>query len=244
MDDRWCMFRPDQSLATPLYLQVARRLAEAINVGRWRADEALPSERAFSEELGISRVTTRRALDVLLEQGLIRRHHGSGTFITPRMEQSLSRLTSFTELLRMRGFAPSSVWLERFVCPPSHDEVIRLGLPAGTQVARLKRQRLADGVVMAIEQSTLPAEYLPEPEAISNSLYAWLDEAGTPVLRAIQHIRAVNAGPDIAALVGIRPEEAMLLITRTGYTVNDVAIELTDTWCRNDYYDFVAELKR
>lgn len=244
MDDRWCSFRPDQALATPLYLQVARKLSEAINAGHWRADEALPSERALSEELGISRVTTRRALDLLLEQGLIRRRHGSGTFITPRAEQSLSRLTSFTEFLKMRGFEPSSVWLERAVCSPNHDEAIKLGLPSGAQVVRLKRQRLADGMVMAIEQSTLPLEYLPAPEAIGSSLYAWLEEAGTPVVRAIQHISAVNAGPDIAALTGIRPEEAMLLMSRIGYAANGVAIELTDTWCRNDFYDFVAELVR
>jgi DNA-binding GntR family transcriptional regulator len=78
---------PEGESTTPLYLQLARKLAEAINAGWWQADEALPSERTFSDELGISRVTARKAMDVLLEQGLIRRRHGSGTFITPRLEQ-------------------------------------------------------------------------------------------------------------------------------------------------------------
>lgn len=244
MDERWQALKPDEAQSTPLYLQFARKLAEAINAGWWLADEALPSERTFSDELGISRVTARKALDVLLEQGLIRRRHGSGTFITPRLEQPLSRLTSFTEMLKQKGFEPSSVWLERSIATPTHDEVIKLGLSPTAQVVRLKRQRLADGVVMAIEQSTLPLAYLPDPQAVGSSLYAWLDAAGHPVVRALQHIRAVNAGPDIAASAGIKQGEAMLLMTRIGYTADNVAIELTDTWCRNDYYDFVAELRR
>lgn len=244
MDERWQALKPDEAQSTPLYLQFARKLADAINAGWWQADEALPSERTFSDELGISRVTARKALDVLLEQGLIRRRQGSGTFITPRLEQPLSRLTGFTEMLRMKGFEPSSLWLERSVGAPTHDEVIKLGLSPTAQVVRLKRQRLADGVVMAIEQTTLPLAYLPDPQAVGSSLYAHLDGLGHSVVRALQHIRAVNAGAEIAAVAGIKPGEAMLLMTRIGYTADNVAIELTDTWCRNDYYDFVAELRR
>lgn len=244
MDNRWNSLKPDETESTPLYLQFSRRLADAINAGWWQADEALPSERTFSDALGISRVTARKGLDVLLEQGLIRRRHGSGTFITPRLEQPLSRLTSFTEMLKMKGFEPASVWLSRTIAAPTHEEVIKLGLSPNAQVARLKRQRLADGVVMAIEQSSLPLAYLPDPQAVGGSLYAHLDANGHSIVRALQHIRAVNASPDIAAIAGIRPGEAMLLITRIGFTADNAAIELTDTWCRNDYYDFVAELRR
>jgi GntR family transcriptional regulator len=244
MDHRWQALKPDETITTPLYLQLARKLADAINAGWWQADEAMPSERTFSDELGISRVTARKAFDVLLEQGLIRRRQGSGTFITPRLEQPLSRLSSFTEMLKMKGFQPSSVWLERSLGAPTHDEVIKLGLSPTAEVVRLKRQRLADGVVMAIEMSTLPRAVLPEPDKIGNSLYAYLDANGHSIVRALQHIRAVNASEEIAGLVGIRTGEAMLLMTRIGFTADNQAIELTDTYCRNDYYDFVAELRR
>jgi DNA-binding transcriptional regulator YhcF (GntR family) len=150
MDERWQALKPDETQSTPLYLQFARKLADAINAGWWQADEALPSERTFSDELAISRVTARKALDVLLEQGLIRRRQGSGTFITPRLEQPLSRLTGFTEMLRMKGFEPSSLWLERSVGAPTHDEVIKLGLSPTAQVVRLKRQRLAGSGQLAV----------------------------------------------------------------------------------------------
>ena len=215
--------RPDDTLATPLYLQLARNLEAAIHAGIWKAEQALPSERSLSEQLGLSRVTARKALEVLFEQGLIRRSQGSGTFITPRLEQPLSRLSSFSEMLRLKGFVPSSQWLDREITPPTHEELIRLALSPTDKVARLKRLRKADDTVMAYEH---------------------LDRIGKPVVRALQHIQAVNASAEFAALVGIEAGTAMLLMTRVGYLEDNTPIEVTDTYCRNDYYDFVAELRR
>jgi GntR family transcriptional regulator, N-acetylglucosamine utilization regulator len=63
------------------------------------------------------------------------------------------------------------------------------------------------------------------------------------VTRALQHFRAVNASSEIADLMGVEPGTALLLITRVGYSADQRAIELTDTYCRDDYYDFVAELR-
>ncbi|HXU70819.1 MAG TPA: GntR family transcriptional regulator [Polyangia bacterium] len=240
----WSSFRPDADNPTPLYLQLAHKLADAINGGRWQAEEALPSERMLSEKLGVSRVTARKALDLLCAQKLIARRQGSGTFIAPRLEQPLSRLTSFTEMLRARGFASSSRWLERKVDLPTHDEMLKLGLSPTSQVARLSRLRLADGVVMAIEMSALPIAVVPKPTAVGRSLYDYLDGAGHRVVRALQHFRAVNASKRISRLARVRQGEAMLLVTRIGFTRDNAAVELTDSYCRNDYYDFVAELVR
>ncbi|MDN0074717.1 GntR family transcriptional regulator [Crenobacter sp. SG2303] len=244
MDNRLITLKPDESLATPLYLQLARSLSLAISAGWWRPNEALPSERNLSDEIGVSRVTARKALDLLFEQGLIRRRQGSGTFISQRMEQPLSRLTGFTETLTEKGYTPSTMWLSREAGVANHEEAVRLGIEPLAPVARLKRQRLADGVVMAIEHSTLPLDCLPEPAEVGDSLYAHLDALGHAVVRARQHIRAVNAPEHIARLAQVPVGDAMMLVTRVGYTADDRAVELTVTYCRNDYYDFVVELTR
>ena len=236
--------RPDDSQSTPLYLQLARNLEAAIHAGLWKAEQALPSERSLSEQLGLSRVTARKALEILFEQGLIRRSQGSGTFITPRLEQPLSRLSSFSEMLRLKGFVPGSQWLQREITQPSHEEPIRLALSPTDKVARLKRLRKADDTVMAIEMSALPASLIPQPQLIGDSLYEYLDSIGKPVVRALQHIQAINASAEFAALVGIETGTAMLLMTRVGYLEDNTPIEVTDTYCRNDFYDFVAELRR
>jgi GntR family transcriptional regulator len=243
-EDRWQDLRPDPESDTPLYLQLARRLTAAIHEGRWSAGEALPSERVLSDALGVSRITARKAIALLVEQGLIRRTQGAGSFITPRYDDPLSRLSSFSEMLRQRGFTPSSQWLSREIHPASREEVIQLGLSPTAAVTRLKRLRLADGIVMALENSTFPAALIPDPKAVGDSLYSYLDQRGLSIVRALQHFRAVNASEEIARQMGIKPHDALLLITRIGYTADQRAIELTDTYCRNDYYDFVAELRK
>ncbi len=118
-EDRWRDLRPDPENDTPLYLQLARKLGAAIHENRWNAGEALPSERVLSEALGVSRITSRKAIALLVEQGLIRRTQGAGSLITPRYEDPLSRLSSFSEMLRRRGFTPSSKWLSREILPAS-----------------------------------------------------------------------------------------------------------------------------
>jgi GntR family transcriptional regulator len=237
-------FRPDPDSATPLYLQLAHKLSSGIMSGDWRADQALPSERMLSDMLGISRVTARKAIDMLCERGMLTRRRGSGTYITPKLEQPLSRLTSFSEELSQRGFRAGSRWLERGTGVAAPPELLSLGLSPNMPVVRLKRLRTADDVVMAIETSTIPAIYMPDPHGVTDSLYGYLEARGAVPMRALQHIRAVNASPEQARLAGIAAGAAMLHITRVSYLDSGAAVELTHSYCRSDYYEFVAESRR
>jgi GntR family transcriptional regulator len=237
-------FKPDPGSITPLYLQLADKLSEAISRGLWKPNEALPSERMLSEHLELSRVTARKAIDMLCERGMLTRKRGSGTYITPKLEQPLSRLSSFSEELQLRGFVAGSQWIKRETGVATPEELLALGLSPNTFVARLKRLRTADAMVMAIETSTLPLQYVPNPELVTDSLYGFLETRGFLPARALQHIRAINASPEQARLAGIRPGMAMLHITRVGYLENGSAMELTHSWCRSDYYEFVAESRR
>src|SRR5882672_8374287 len=137
-------FKADPHAASPLYMQLAQKLAQAIRDGEFQTEDALPSERVLSESLDLSRVTARKAIDRLVEQGLIVRKRGSGNYIAPKLEQPLSRLTSFSEELHQRGFKPSSRWLTRTFTLAAPDEQLSLGLTTGERVARLERLRLAD----------------------------------------------------------------------------------------------------
>jgi len=237
-------FRADLRSTTPLYAQLAQRLAQTIRSGRFQAHEALPSERLLSDGLKLSRVTARKAIDRLVEQGLVVRKRGSGNYIAPQLEQPLSRLTSFSEELRQRGFEPSSRWLKRSCTSAAPDEQLSLGLSPGARVARLERLRLADEVVMAYEVSVLPQSVLPQPELVNGSLYEYLTSTRQAPVRALQHIRALNAQPRLAEQLGVPVGQAVLFITRIGYLESGQAVELTHSYCRSDYYDFVAEMRR
>ncbi len=237
-------FKPDAGDSTPLYLQLARHLSEAVREGRYQAHEALPSERLLSDSLGLSRVTTRKAIDQLVGEGLIVRRQGSGNYIAPRLEQPLSRLSSFSEELHSRGYVPSSRWLSRTLEAPTREERARLELPAGSRVARLKRLRLADEVVMAHEESVLPESVLPDPAAVGSSLYEHLGAQGRAPVRATQRFRAVNAPVRLARLLGLPAGHAVLYVTRIAYRESGQPVEITYSYCRSDYYDFVAEMRR
>lgn len=237
-------FHPDGQDSSPLYAQLARTIAQAIAAGSYLPDEALPSERTLAESLNVSRVTARAAIDQLVEQGLIIRKRGSGNYIAPRIEQPLSHLSSFSEELRKRGYTPSSRWLERTVSVAMIDEQLTLGLSPGARVARLERLRLADDVVMAYEVSVIPLSILPDPLAVDASLYEYLARSKQAPVRALQHIRALNAQPRLAEQLGVPDRQAVLFITRIGYLANNQPVELTHSYCRSDYYDFVAEMRR
>ncbi|MCC7151618.1 MAG: GntR family transcriptional regulator [Rubrivivax sp.] len=237
-------FTPDLASRLPLYLQLARHLGQLVREGRFKTHEALPSERGLSETLGLSRVTARKAIDQLVGQGLIVRRHGSGNYIAPQIEQATSQLSSFSEELRQRGFKPSSRWLKRACTAATPDEQLSLGLSPGARVARLERLRLADGTVMAYEVSVLPESVLPDPISVDSSLYEHLAERGQAPARALQHLRAMNASPRHAELLGVPTGQALLHITRVGYLEGGMPVELTHSYCRSDLYGFVSEIRR
>jgi GntR family transcriptional regulator len=109
---------------------------------------------------------------------------------------------------------------------------------------RLERLRLADDVVMAYEMTVLPEHVVPDPAQVDASLYAYLAQRGKAPVRALQHIRALNAEPQLADLLEVPRGQAVLFITRVGYLDSGQPVELTHSYCRSDYYGFVAEMRR
>lgn len=235
---------PDASLGKPLYLQLVANLTAAIEAGQWRPGEALPAERVLCEQLAVSRVTLRMAVDAMVEQGLVTRRQGAGTFVRPSIEHALSSLTSFSEVLRQKGHVPGTHWIEQLQRRAHGEEILRLGLSPDSMVASLTRLRSADGKVMAYERAVVPARLVPDPKKIGDSLYAYLDARGAPVVRALQHFKAVSLDARLAKYLEMKEGEAVLRVIRVGYARDGAAIELTDTYCHSDYYDFVAELRR
>lgn len=243
------LFSPDRfddSGAGPLYLQLQRRIAEAIASGRLTPGDSLPAERDMAAMTGLSRVTVRKAVQALVESGHLVQRRGSGTFIAHRvhrLEQALSQLTSFTEDMQRRGRTVDSLWLARAVQSPTPEEVMALGLGAEDRVARLARVRRSDGVPLAIERASLPTAFLPDPEVVDSSLYRVLDARGLRPVRAVQRISAANLGARDAELLEVAEGVAGLRIERVSYLASGQVIEFTRSLYRGDAYDFAVELK-
>ena len=230
----------------PRYVQLRRRIEEGIDSGLLAPDTPLPPEREIATVTELSRVTVRKAIQELVDKGAVVQRQGSGSFITgdvPKVEQSLSLLTSFTEDMARRGLETRSVWLERGLFMASPEEVVVLALSAGEPVARIARLREAGGNPMAIERASLPPDILPNPTLVTTSLYEVLEESGNRPVRALQKISAVNLEEEDAQLLNVRPGSAGLKIERTSYLPEGRVVEFTRSIYRGDAYDFVAELR-
>jgi len=229
--------------AAPLYHRLIKGIRRAMDEGTLGTDDALPSERELATSLGVSRITVRRAVRGLVEEGLLNQRQGAGTFVSSRVEQPLTELTGYTEDMSARGMAPGVEWLDRTIGTAMPNEAAALELPAGSQVARLYRLRTADGRPMCLEYAILPVSYLPNPEGVENSLYAVLSEQGLRPVRALQTLRAELFGIEQARLLGVQPGTACLYIERRSFLADGSAIEFVCSHYRGDSYDFVAELQ-
>ena len=230
----------------PLYRRLQDRIKTAIESGSLKPHDALPGERDIAQALNVSRVTVRKALSGLVSAGLLEQRQGSGTFVSPKppiVEQPLSRLTSFSEDMRLRGLATTSQWLTREISLPSTQDALHLALSPQDKICRFRRLRFAGGVPMAIENAAIPHKYLPDPAAVTTSLYAVLNDLGVTPMRALQRLSAANLGLDDARLLHVQAGSAALAIERVSYLGNGQPVEFTRSFYRGDTYDFIAELK-
>lgn len=237
------LLRPlNPSSSQPLYQQLQRALRDAIENRLLAPDDALPAERQIATELAISRITVRKAIDGLVEEGLLVRRQGSGNFVAARIEKNFAKLTSFSEDMRARGRTPRSVWLKRSEGEVTPEEALTLRLSPGAKVYRFHRLRFADDAPMCLEFATIAGSCLPSLDAVGVSLYEALEKAGNRPTRALQRLRALLLSPEHAKLLNARPGDAGLLVERIGFLRDGAAVEFCQTYFRGDTYDFIAEL--
>lgn len=227
------------------YRAIADALRHEIAGGRFSKAQVLPGERELSQMFAVSRATLRRAVGVLVDEGVLFQRQGAGTFIrraAPKVDQPFSRLVGFSELMRLRGFSPSSRNLDMGVFLPSPEEMTSLAIGPEESVVRLSRLRLADDVPMAIEHTAAPARFLPVLDKIGASLYEALATTGHPPTRGLQRLRAVLLSDEDAALLGVPTGSPVLYIQRIAYLSDGRGVEFTRSYYRSDTYEFVSEV--
>lgn len=241
------LFRKLDRSGPPAYLQIEDRVAEAVYAGDFQPGDRLPPERELAEQLGVSRMTLRQALQTLEQRGLVRRvvgRHG-GTFVAePKVERDLSAPAGLTEQLRRQGHRAGAQVLSTRGSPSSRRTATALGLPPGDPVFEIVRLRLADGVALALERSFFPAarfeRLLDLP--LDGSLYELLDKNfGVPVTRAVERLEPVLAGPQEAELLGVAEGAPLLLVERIAFDANDAALEYARDLFRGDRTKVVVE---
>lgn len=160
----------------PLYIKIKEDIKRKINEGVYKKNMRLPSENMLSEELSVSRMTVRRALDELTREGILYRTRGSGTFVSSN-RFSQCDIMSFSEMVKRNGSVPTSEILEKtFIC--DDDISVAMHLPKSSVFFMVRRLRLADNIPVGIENVYLPLQYCASPDKLmlKNSLYEELKD--------------------------------------------------------------------
>ncbi len=230
-----------------LYHQLKAILTQKITSGQWPVGHRLPTESELCKQYGVSRITVRRALAELEREGLIKRRQGVGTFISvPKIEQQLNSFYSLTEEFRKRGLNPRSAVEKLVIVVPSPTISRALELPEKDKVYYLKRLRFADEVLMAIEETYLPAKLfsgLTKEMLDTTALYDVMRNTyGIVAASARETFGAVAVSEQEAVLFGLPSGHPALDLERYTYA-GDQCVEYTRGVVRGDKFRFEVRLK-
>ncbi|NQX13421.1 GntR family transcriptional regulator [Microbacteriaceae bacterium VKM Ac-2855] len=234
----------DRSGPVPLYHQIATRLERAILDETLPAGARLENEVALGARLGMSRPTIRRAIQDLVDKGLLVRRRGIGTQVVHGKVTRNVELTSLYEDLERTGQKPQTRTLEARIGTADEAIAEALGVDVGSPTVHIVRLRLADGVPLAILDNVLPADFVDlELDALENhGLYQMLRARGVTMRVAKQRIGAREATAAEAKLLDLRKGAAVLTMSRTTFDSSGRAIEFGQHCYRPDLYSFEITL--
>ncbi|MEA2527899.1 MAG: GntR family transcriptional regulator, N-acetylglucosamine utilization regulator [Thermomicrobiales bacterium] len=233
----------------PRYYQLKEIIRERIRSSEWSPGSLIPSERELCERYGISRMTARQSITELVNEGLLYREQGKGTYVgRPKIAQQLLRLTGFTEDMRAREQRPGAKVLTAEMWPADEATAERLRIKVGQPVYRLRRLRLADSEPLAVETSCISfmgCERLLEKDLERDSLYGLLEIVyDMPPMEAEQELEADLARDEEAGLLEVEVGSPILRTRRVTATRRNQPIEYATSIYRGDKYRFYTRMVR
>ena len=217
---------------SPLYQQLMTRLKNDIVAGVYPAGGRIPSEQVLCDTYGVSRVTVRKAMLDLVQEGLLVRRQGKGTFVAEeKIRRDLSMITSFTDSCEARGHHAearpiSCQWEE-----PTAEDCEKLGVAPDGRVLELCRLRLCDGDPVMLEVNRFP-------EPVEGSLYEFLRAHGVIPSSAIHDISMGHATPFVSKHLHTEVGDALLVLDELVLNQHGEPLHLSRQWIRGDKYTF------
>ena len=145
----------------PAYIRIHDKIKEDVDDGAWKIGQRLPSERDLCETFDVSRMTVRQAITLLVDEGILERKPGSGTFVaSSRVKEKMRGTTSFTEIVKSQGKKPSSELISYQRLHPNEFEIKNLGVLPQSHVIRMERVRFADDIPVAYEIASIPEKII------------------------------------------------------------------------------------
>lgn len=239
----------DSSKKEALYLQVKDIIVQRIKDGVWQPDDLIPTEAELMQEFNVSRTTIRQAISLLVQEGIITKKQGKGTFVKRReIIEQLGHLTGFAEESIRKGFTPGArvmkwEWKDNLL----YEKSLLNRLNSAEKILRIERVRFMDHIPVAVERTYWSEEIgniLLKYDLNTENYYEALEQNGILLKDAKQQISAINAPIYDSELLGIEAGTALLEMSRVSYGLDGNPIEYAKTRYRTDYYKYNIELKR
>ena len=235
--------------STPLYKQLAEQLRQQIEEGKFKNDHPIPSERSLCEKFRISRITVRQAILEMINEGILYRKQGKGTYVAKRrITQGLTRLVSFTRTVLDLGMNPSTKILGNDILPVDFQLAKVLDIPPTSQTLKLSLLGMGDGEPLVLYESYFPLSlgrkmareaFRREKKKQSFSTFDLYGESSNIFPASInQTFEAITADERLFSLMHVKKGSAILMTTSVFVARDQRPLEFRKAMYRGDCYKF------
>jgi GntR family transcriptional regulator len=232
----------------PVHLQIRDLLKARLAAGEWAAGALLPTELKLSADYSVSVGTIRKALDGLVQEGLIIRRRGKGTFV-----QSHSPKSAIDHYFRIVPDEGAKIFPQDVIIAEDHflasdEERTVLGLARGGKVHRTYRKRLIDDVPVIADILSVPAEEFPGYDwgrwnSVFETPYEYYEHKfSIRVVDVVEKLRAVSADQARAEVLQIKAGEPILLVERIASTFEQKPVEFRKSYCDTRHFHYLTRI--
>jgi len=242
-------FKIDAQSDTPIYYQLYSYLKEAILSGEYMPGQCIPSENEMMAQYGVSRVTVRRAVADLEQDGLLKRYRGKGSVVLEKKSvTSLDSLFSFTEMAQRRGQRGTYIVLSTEVKNADIKISRELNIPTNSPVFELKRLFLLNGRI-----SVLTDAYIPYKEEWANvykeydentSVFGRFQENGTVIDYAEETLEVITPSTEVRRALYLRDNIQVVYSIHKTYDVSGSIIVYTESYIASDKFKYTITIRR
>jgi GntR family mannosyl-D-glycerate transport/metabolism transcriptional repressor len=226
----------------PRYLQITDQLIKQISDGTLPAGAMLPTESELQEQYGVSRVTIRKSMKILVDKDLLYRIRGSGTYVkAAKAQHNAFQLNGFYEEVSAQGKQPSSKLLTFELIESDLFIANKLGLEEGNEVYSIRRLRLIDGEPEILEHTFMPVSIFPDLsiQAMRNSKYEYVEKTkGLSIKLSRQSAKPELVTEDIAKKLNVETGHPVIRVDSVGELSDGRLFEYTIHYFRVHQYSF------
>lgn len=234
----------EHNSSVPMYIQIADQLSEAIYHGDYKSGDKLPSENCLCQQFGVSRITVRQALNLLVQQDLAFSVHGKGTFIkNPSISHELNKIISFSRVLQLKGLSGHTI-VQSFR-PDAPDAQARSRL--GGEASNLNLIGYASQTPVVYYRSFFPPELgermweaarWAQADNAAFSTYDLYARVGVKLSRVEQTLGAINADAELERVLELPKGKALIVLESIYYSHDGTPVECKTGYYRSDIYSF------